>query len=76
MILNFFIMGGYGIYVWSAFIFAFLVCLLLFVRTRKTLKKLEKEFNSEATKLTEGQLETLKDRKAIQQILNSQHKIQ
>ena len=38
-----FVMNGFGIYVWSSFAFTFLVCLFLFLRTKKTLKKLEKD---------------------------------
>ena len=44
-----FVMNGFGIYVWSSFAFTFLVCLFLFLRTKKTLKKLEKEFVKEAS---------------------------
>ena len=38
-----FLMDGYGVYVWSSFGFTFLVCLFLYIRTKKTLKKLEKD---------------------------------
>ena len=40
-----FSMNGYGIYVWSSFLFTFLTCLFLFLKTKKTLRKLEKDFS-------------------------------
>ena len=43
MNLNIFFMDGYGLYVWSAFIFTFLACFILFFKTRKSLKKLEND---------------------------------
>tara|TARA_B100001123_G_C15292162_1_gene1017846 strand:- start:1238 stop:1453 length:216 start_codon:yes stop_codon:yes gene_type:complete len=36
-----FILGGYGQFVWPAFIFTFLSCFFLFVKTKKELKKHE-----------------------------------
>ena len=68
---EFFIMNGFGIYVWSAFVFTFLVCLFLYVRTRKTLKKLEKNFIKEANNLSEEQFEDIKKQKIAKEILIS-----
>tara|TARA_B100002051_G_scaffold167281_1_gene157964 strand:- start:593 stop:817 length:225 start_codon:yes stop_codon:yes gene_type:complete len=73
--MSIFTMGGYGIYVWSAFIFTFLVCLGLFLRTRKTMKKLESEFVAEAENLSDAKLKVLKNRKIEKQILTSQSKV-
>jgi len=42
MDLNIFILGGYGQYVWPAFVFAFLCCFSLYFKTKKELKKQEK----------------------------------
>ena len=64
-------MNGYGIYVWSSFLFTFLVCLFLFLRTKKTLKKLEKDFIKEAQNLSDEQLEDLKRQKVAKEILIS-----
>ena len=64
-------MNGFGIYVWSAFVFTFLVCLFLYVRTRKTLKKLEKNFIKEANNLSEEQFEDIKKQKIAKEILIS-----
>ena len=69
MNLDAFLMNGYGIYVWSSFLLTFLVCLFLFLKTRKTLKKLEKDFVKEAENLSQQQLEDLKKQKITKEIL-------
>ncbi|OUW95264.1 MAG: hypothetical protein CBD97_03140 [Pelagibacteraceae bacterium TMED237] len=74
MNLDFFLMGGYGLYVWSAFIFAFIVCLILFFKTKKSLNKIEKNFKEEVEKLSAEQVETLNSRKISKEILTSQPK--
>tara|TARA_B100002052_G_scaffold98354_1_gene90875 strand:+ start:932 stop:1159 length:228 start_codon:yes stop_codon:yes gene_type:complete len=74
MNLNVFIMNGHGIYVWSSFLLTFLVCLFLFLKTRKTLKKLEKDFIEEAESLTKEQFNNLKKHKIIKEILVLQSK--
>ena len=43
MIIEFLKMGGYGFYVWLSFLIVFTFCSLLFYKTRKTLKKYEKD---------------------------------
>ena len=50
-----FILGTYGQYVWPAFIFTFVSCFFLYLRTKKELQKQEKMFLSEFK-----QLETMK----------------
>ena len=67
-------MNGHGIYVWSSFLLTFLVCLFLFLKTRKTLKKLEKDFIEEAESLTKEQFNNLKKHKIIKEILVLQSK--
>ena len=68
---EFLIMNGFGVYVWSAFAFTFIVCLFLYIRTRKTLKKLEKDFIKEANNLSEEQFEDIKKQKIAKEILIS-----
>ena len=51
MIIEFLKMGGYGFYVWLSFLIVFTFCSLLFYKTRKTLKKYEKEFAKELENL-------------------------
>ena len=66
-----FLMDGYGVYVWSSFGFTFLVCLFLYIRTKKTLKKLEKDFIKEARNLPEEQFEDIRKQKIAKEILIS-----
>ena len=68
-------MGGYGLYVWSAFIFTFLVCFALFFKTRKSLNKLERDFKEDVKKLSAEQVDALKTRKISKEILTSQPKV-
>ena len=46
MVLEFLILGGYGQFVWPAFIFTFASCLIFYVKTKKELRKQEKMFMS------------------------------
>ena len=66
-----FLMDGYGVYVWSSFGFTFLVCLILYIRTKRTLKKLEKDFIKEAQNLPEEQFEDIRKQKIAKEILIS-----
>ena len=44
MSLDLLTLGGYGQFIWPAFIFTFLSCLILYVKTKKELQKQEKIF--------------------------------
>ena len=67
-------MNGYGIYVWSSFIFTLVVCLYFYLKTIKTLKKLEKDFTKETETLSKIELENLKKQKVVREILVSHSK--
>ena len=71
MNIDIFLMGGHGIYVWSSFLLTFLACLFLFLKTRKTLKKLERDFVKETKNLSPKQFEDLKKQKVAKEILVS-----
>jgi len=76
MIIEFLKMGGYGFYVWSSFFIVFTFCTLLFYKTKKTLKKYEKEFAEELQKLPAKQKKRVaKSSKVISSILASQNKL-
>ncbi len=47
MNLSLFILGGYGQFVWPAFIFTFLICFYLYLKTKKELQKQEKLYLKE-----------------------------
>ena len=55
MISDLFLMNGYGIFVWSSFVLTFLACAIVYYKTRKTLKKYEKEFAKEIENLSVNQ---------------------
>ena len=71
MNLEILLMNGHGIYVWSSFGFTFLICLFLYLRTKKTLLKLEKDFIKEAHNLSDEQFEDVKKQKIAKEILIS-----
>ncbi len=75
MMNNFIIMNGYGIFVWSSFFITFLVCGILYYKTRKTLKKYEKEFVKEIEKLSAERKKTvLENSKIASKVLSSYNK--
>jgi len=75
MINNLINMNGYGIFVWSSFIITFLVCGIVYYKTRRTLKKYEKEFAKEIEELTvKQQKAVLKNSKVASRILSSYNK--
>ena len=47
MNIEIFILNGYGQYVWPAFIFTFISCFSLYIKTRKEYRKQEKMFLKE-----------------------------
>ncbi len=51
--INILLMNGYGFFVWSSFGLVIVSCLMLYLKTRKTLKKYEKEFIQELESLPE-----------------------
>ena len=75
MISNFITMNGYGIFVWSSFVITFLACGVFYYKTRKTLKKYEKEFAKEIEELsTEKKKIVLENSKIASKILSSYNK--
>ena len=54
------ILGGYGQFVWPAFIFTFVSCFVLYVKTKKEFQKQEKMFLKE---FKQRQIEKIKTTK-------------
>ena len=76
MILNFMTMNGYGLYVWLSFGIVFISCVVVYLKTKKTLKKYEQEFLAELKALTlEEKNKALENSKVAQQILATSSKI-
>ncbi len=68
-------MNGYGVFVWSSFVITFLVCGIFYYKTRKTLKKYEKEFAKEIVNLSAKQKKiVLENSKIASKILSAYNK--
>ena len=73
---NFITMNGYGLYVWLSFSVVFISCAFVYFKTKKTLKKYEKEFLVELQALTlEEKNKALENSKVAQQILATSSKV-
>tara|TARA_Y100000590_G_C15585960_1_gene964139 strand:- start:10 stop:234 length:225 start_codon:yes stop_codon:yes gene_type:complete len=70
MNLEFFILGGYGQYVWPAFIFTFISFATLYRITKKELEKHEKIFLSEYTKLYTAKIKSQKVNRITKEVLS------
>ena len=65
MNLELLILGGYGQFVWPAFIFTFVSCFSLYVKTRKEFQKQEKIFLREFKQMQTEKIETIKEKEAL-----------
>ena len=65
MNLEFITLGGYGQFVWPAFIFTFLVCLALYLETKKELKKQEEIFLSEFKETHPIKIKSFEEKKIL-----------
>ena len=70
MNLDFFILDGYGQFVWSAFIFTFVSCVALYRKTRKELQKQEKMFLSEYEELHATKIKSTEEKKTTKEVLS------
>ena len=76
MITEFISMNGYGLYIWLSFGTVFISCAIVYYKTKKTLKKYEKDFLAELEALSvEEKNKALKTSKVAQQILAANSKI-
>ena len=65
MNLELLILGGYGQFVWSAFIFTFVSCFSLYIKTKKEFQKQEKIFLREFKQIQTEKIETVKEKEAL-----------
>ena len=65
MNLEFLILGGYGQFVWPAFIFTFVSCFSLYIKTKKEFQKQEKIFLKEFKQMQTEKIETVKEKEAL-----------
>lgn len=67
---EFFILGGYGVFVWPAFIFTFLSCLTLYLRTKNQLQIQEKIFLNEYKQPRIINIQKIKEKKITKESLS------
>ena len=70
MDLEIFILGGYGQFVWPAFIFTFVSCIFLYIKTKKELQRQEKIFLKEYEKRHTAKIKNTKENKITKEILS------
>ena len=70
MNLELLILGGYGQFVWPAFIFTFVSCFVLYVKTKKEFQKQEKMFLKEFKQIQTEKIETTKNKEVLSGIPN------
>ena len=63
-------LGGYGQFVWPAFIFTFVSCFVLYVKTKKEFQKQEKMFLKEFKQIQTEKIETIKNKEVLSGSLN------
>ena len=70
MNLELLILNGYGQYVWPAFVFTFVSCLILYVKTKKELRKQEKMFLNEYKEAHTSRVQTLEEKEITKEVLS------
>ena len=68
--MEFFILDGYGQFVWPAFIFTFVSCFFLYLKTKKEFKKQEKIYLKEFEQSQTIKIETDKRKETKKQALS------
>ena len=64
------VLDGYGIFVWPAFIFAFVSCFLLYLKTKKEFKRQEKIFLIEFKQMPVRKTEVSKQKRLSKEVLS------
>ena len=70
MSMELFNLDGYGQFVWPAFIFTFVSCFLLYLRTKKEFQKQEKMFSNEFKQLCTVKIKTVKTKETTKEVLS------
>ena len=65
-----FILGGYGQFVWPAFIFTFISCFSLYLKTKKELRRQEKMFLKEFKQLQTIKVQVAKRKEGTKESLS------
>tara|TARA_E500000331_G_C16823500_1_gene526082 strand:+ start:61 stop:294 length:234 start_codon:yes stop_codon:yes gene_type:complete len=76
MISDLIFMNGYGIYVWLSFAITLGLCSAVYIKTKRTLKKYEKEFLLELKNLSEQEKrKVLQKSKILNQISTTNREV-
>ena len=70
MVLELLILGGYGQFVWPSFIFTFASCLILYLKTKKELRKQEKMFLNEYKQVYISRIKIIKRKEITKEALS------
>ena len=70
MDIEFLTFNGYGQFIWPAFIFTFVSCFLLYLKTKKELKKQEKMFLIEFKQIPLTEIEVVKQKEFLKEVLS------
>ena len=70
MFAEIFTMNGYGQFVWTAFVFSFVSCLYLYLKTRIEFKKYEKIYLSEFGSTEIEEIKFKKRKKSTEEVLS------
>jgi len=65
MNLELFILGGYGYFVWPAFIFTFVSCFALYLKTYTEFQKQEKMFLNEFKRKQATKIKTVNEKEVL-----------
>ena len=71
MNIEFLVLGGYGQFVWPAFILTFVSCFLLYIKTKKELKRHEKMLSIEFKQMPIAKIEVAKQKELLEEVLSS-----
>ena len=65
MNLELFILGGYGHFVWPAFVFTLVSCFVLYLKTNKAFQKEEKIFLNEFKQMQLVKIKVVKEKEVL-----------
>ena len=69
--MEFLVLDGYWIFVWPAFIFAFVSCFLLYLKTKKEFERQEKMFLIKFKQIPVRKTEVSKQKELSKEVLSS-----
>ena len=71
MDLKLFMFGEYGQFIWAAFVFTFIICVYLYIRTAKELQKQEKLFFNEFRRSQAVKIKVTKKKETTKKTLSN-----